>query len=95
MIDPEYKPLKFHAHAAQEGANVYSILQRDVLVLTQAAAAAVAERTLATVHRTPARLRDGSELEPMLHPAVRDQLAARAAVGERLAARIALRNNSL
>ena len=46
-------------HVSQEGANVYSILQRDVLVLTQGAAAAVAERTLAPVHRTPARLRRG------------------------------------
>lgn len=74
---------------------MYSILQRDVLVLTQAAAAAVAERTLATVHRTPARLRNGSELVPMLHPALREQMAARVAVGEKLAARIALKTSQL
>ena len=63
----------------QEGANVYSILQRDVLVMTAGAAAAVAARTLEPVHRTPARLRSGPEPVPVLHPAVREKLAAVAA----------------
>ena len=74
---------------------MYSILQRDMLVMTQAAAAAVAARTLEPVHRTPARLRAGPEPVPLLHPAVREKLAARAAVGERLAARIAARASRL
>lgn len=79
----------------QEGANVYSILQRDMLVLTQGAAAAVAARTLAPVHRTPARLRQGPEPVPVLHPAVREKLAARAALKEKLAARAASKASSI
>lgn len=70
---------------------MYSILQRDMLVLTQGAADAVASRTLEPVHRTPARLRRGPEPMPVLHPAVREKLAARAVLGEDFAARAAAR----
>lgn len=39
------------------GANVYSILQRDYLMVSQAAAAALAERGSRVIHRKPERLR--------------------------------------
>ena len=39
------------------GANVYSILQRDYLLMSQDAVAALAERSSRFIHRKPERLR--------------------------------------
>ena len=64
------------ATGSDDSQHLLSTTPAHMQVMTQEAALAVAARTMEPVHRTPARLRRDPVPEPILHPLIRQKLAA-------------------